>query len=269
MVLEYVTDRLVESVADEIERGDAVTLVELPLIKAQAKDYVRQTQERLIGEPIVQRLNATHSGAGAEQLLLALLDGWRGRPAAVQGYGPGNVVNLLRLLRGDLRGLDFSRLALRQAYLQGVEAQGASLAGAHLSEAVLAEAFAYPASVALSAEGALLAAGMPGGEVRVWRVADRTLLLTMQAHAGLVGCVAFSRDGRLLASGSFDGTVRLWEMSSGQPLATLKGHSGAVWGVALSAGARCWPLAAPMGWSACGRQTAAHLSPLCTAIPMR
>jgi len=65
-------------------------------------------------------------------------------------------VNLLRLLRGDLRGLDLSRLAIRHAYLQGVDAQDASLAGAQLAQAVLAEAFAYPTAVALSADGAFV-----------------------------------------------------------------------------------------------------------------
>ena len=38
-------------------------------------------------------------------------------------------MNLLRLLRGDLRGADLSGLAIREAYLQEVEAQDASLAG--------------------------------------------------------------------------------------------------------------------------------------------
>ena len=63
---------------------------------------------------------------------MSLLDEQRGRPLEDQGYGPGNLVNLLRLLRGDLKGVDLSGLAIRQAYLQEVEAQGASLAGAHL-----------------------------------------------------------------------------------------------------------------------------------------
>jgi hypothetical protein len=145
------------------------------------------------------------------------------------------VVNLLRLLRGDLRGLYLSRLAIRQVYLQEVEAQDASLEGAHLSEAVLAEAFAYTTTVPLSADGALLAARTPTGEVRMWRVAGRTLLLTVQGHSAAVWGVALSGDGRLLASGGHDGTVRLWEVPSGQPLATLHGHTGAVSGAALSA----------------------------------
>ena len=87
---------------------------------------------------------------------MALLETWRGRSVEEQGYGPGNVVNLLRLVRGELHGLDLSRLVIRHAYLQGIEAQDASLVGAHLSEVVLAEAFNYPTAVSLSADGACL-----------------------------------------------------------------------------------------------------------------
>jgi len=61
VVLEYVTDRLVETVADEISGVQAGILVEQPLIQAQAKDYVRQSQERLMCVPILQRLHAQHT----------------------------------------------------------------------------------------------------------------------------------------------------------------------------------------------------------------
>ena len=80
VVLEYVTDRLVEEVADEITRGQPDLLIERPLIRAQAKDYLRQTQERLIGEPILLRLQAASGPAAIEQRLQSLLDGWRDRP---------------------------------------------------------------------------------------------------------------------------------------------------------------------------------------------
>ncbi len=220
VVLEYVTDRLVEEVCDEIARGHPLRLVEQPLIKAQAKDYVRQTQERLIGAPVLRQVTAEHGDAGAEQMLLALLEGWRNRPHGEQGYGPGNAVNLLRLLRGDLRGLDLAGLAIRQAYLAEVEAQDARLARAHLSEAVLAEAFNFPICVALSCDGASLVTGTSAGEVWLWRVADRTPLMAIQMRSGPVYAVALSADGRLLAGGSEDGVVRLWETPGGRLLAT-------------------------------------------------
>jgi WD40 repeat protein/transcriptional regulator with XRE-family HTH domain len=238
VVLEFVTERLVEVVADEIQRGRPVLLNEQPLIRAQAKDYVRQAQERLIGAPIVQHVKTLHGERETDHLLLTLLDAWRGRPTAHQGYGPGNVVNLLRVLRGDLRGLDFSRLALRQAYLAQVDAQDARLVDAHLAETVLAEAFDFPGSVALSGDSALLAAGTHTGQVWLWRVADRTPLWAVQGHTGPVRGVALSADGRLLASGGGDGRVQLWETGTGRALAPPRGNAGGVRGVALSADGR-------------------------------
>src|SRR5207302_1385860 len=238
VVLEYVTDRLVEEVVDEVEGVQPLLLVEQPLVKAQAKDYVRQSQERLIGAPILQLLTAHDGKDGAEQLLLALLETWRGRSEVEQGYGPGNVVNLVRLLRGDLRGLDLSRLAIRQAYLAEVDAQGASLVDAHLAAAILADVFSLPQSVALSGDGGFLAAGTSTGEVWLWRVADRTLVARLAGHTGGVRGVALSADGQLLVSGSEDGTIRLWEASTRRVLAILQGQTGQVWGVALSADGR-------------------------------
>ena len=238
VVLEYVTDRLVEEVVDEITLGQPVLLIEQTLIKAQAKDYVRQTQERLIGEPIVQRLQSVFGPEGAEQRLLGLLDGWRTRPATGHGYGPGNVVNLLRLARGELRTIDLSRLAVRQAYLAGVDAQDASLAGALLVEAALTEAFSLPISLALSRDGAYLVAGTAAGEVWLWRVADRAALLALHGHTGPVWGVALSDDGRLLASAGMDGIVQVWELPGGQLVTTPPGHSGPVYGVAVSADGR-------------------------------
>jgi WD40 repeat protein/transcriptional regulator with XRE-family HTH domain len=235
MVLEYMTDRLVESAADEIVRGQPVVLVEQPLIKAQAKEYVRETEERLIGAPILQRLNDQYTDGGTELQLLELLETWRGRSAEEQGYGPGNAVNLLRLLRGNLRGMDLSRLAIRQAYLAVVEIQEANLVGADLAETVLAEGFSELRSVALSADGALLAAGAATGEVWLWRVADRTALLQLPAHTGVVWSVVFSADGSTLASGGNDGMVRLWDTNTGQLETTLDSGPAGVWDVALSA----------------------------------
>jgi WD40 repeat protein len=238
VVLEYLTDRLVEDVSEEIAREHPAILLRQPLIKAVGKDYVRASQERLIGWPIVQKLQADYGEDAVERRLVTLLDGWRARTPTEQGYGPGNIVNLLRLARGDLRHVDLSRLTVRQAYLAGIDAQDANLADACLMEAVLAEAFSLPISVALSRDGALLVAGTSAGEVWLWRVADRAALLALQGHTGTVWGVALSADGRLLASAGMDGVLRLWDLPGGQPLATVQVHSGPLYAVALSANGR-------------------------------
>jgi transcriptional regulator with XRE-family HTH domain len=236
VVLEYLTDHLVEEVAAELASGHAIVLVSHALVKATASDDVRRSQERLIGVPLLAQVVAIAGDpTAAERRLLALLEGWRGRPPAEQGYGPGNVVNLLRLLRGDLRGLELSGLSIRQAYLQEVDAQDANLADARLTECVLADAFDYSVCVALDREGALLAAGTASGEVRVWRVAGRTPLMDLQAQGGGVYGIALTPDGHSIASGSVDGVVRLWDAASGRCLATLEGHADTVHAVALAA----------------------------------
>ncbi len=236
VILEYLTDRLVREVCQEILANQPNRLRSHALMQATAKDYVRRSQEQLIGQAVLAQVIAAQGGsAETERHLRALLSLWRGQPQEVQGYGPGNVANLLRLLCGHLRGLDLSHLAIRQAYLQEVEAQDMRFAHAHLTQSVLAEAFDYTVSVALSADGAQLVAGTSNGEVRLWRVASRMPLVSMPGHLGLVRGVALSADGRLVASCSHDGTVKLWAMPAGQLLATLQGNAGPVWSVAVNA----------------------------------
>jgi WD40 repeat protein/transcriptional regulator with XRE-family HTH domain len=234
VVQEYVTDRLVQAVAEEIEHGQPALLVEQALIQAQAKVYVRQTQERLIGMPILERLKATLGQEGAERQLLVLLEGWRGRQAAEQGYGPGNVVNLLRLLLGDLKKLNLARLELRQVFLSA-PAQGASLVGAHLSDFVLGEPMGAVMSLALSQDGQHLAAGTFEGAVRLWRVQERQLIFIMERPLGPVWGLTISVDGQQVAIGWGDGKVSLCNIAGEKSLQMLTGHKAAVWSVAFSA----------------------------------
>ena len=73
------------TVAEEIEHGRPLVLVEQPIIKTQAKDYVREAQERLIGTPILQQLTDQVGEEEAAHRLLEVLDGCRGRPAVAPG----------------------------------------------------------------------------------------------------------------------------------------------------------------------------------------
>src|SRR5438270_8872035 len=215
VVMEYLSDELGERLAEEIVLGDPELLRRVALEQAQAKDYVRQTQVRLLVLPLLERLRAElGANAQVEAHLLDLLAQFRGEDAAAQGYGPANVITLLTALRGHLRGLDLSRLAIRGAYLQGVELQDTTLSGALLQESVFTETFDAITAVAISPDGQYWAAGRRG-EVRLWREAGQKLHLVWQAHTDQVYSIAFSPHERTLASGSLDGSVKLWEVASG------------------------------------------------------
>ncbi|HET8853275.1 MAG TPA: NB-ARC domain-containing protein, partial [Ktedonobacteraceae bacterium] len=212
LVLEYVTARLIEEAISEIEQGHLALLIELGFELSTAREYVRQAQERLIVAPILARLRKrTH----VEEQLLALLDHLRQRADYAQGYGPANVLALLRQHWGHLRGLDLSRLSIRDAYMQRIEMQDTTLAEASLRDARFTEALDDSWAVATSSDGIYWAAGGRRGEVRVWRQTGRLLHLVLQAHSGTVRSLVFSPDGTMLASASWDCAIKLWNLESG------------------------------------------------------
>ncbi|HET8843206.1 MAG TPA: NB-ARC domain-containing protein, partial [Ktedonobacteraceae bacterium] len=234
VVLEYVTTVLIAASTCEIEHQQLKLLVEQSLEQANARDYVRQTQERLLLVPLLSSLQRIYQGRGeVEKRLRSLLGQFRQRAETAQGYGPANLMALLRLQRGHLRGVDLSRLAIRGASLQGVEMQNASLAGALIRETVFTEALDATWSVAISRTGTFWAAGTWRGEVRVWSEGGQRLHLAWHAHTDNVFMLAISPDERLLATGSWDGTIKLWDLDSGALLWTVW-HTGLVFGVAFA-----------------------------------
>src|SRR3989442_6639011 len=235
VVMEYLTDVLGERLGEEIVLGDPQQVRRVALEQAQAKDYVRQTQVRLLVHPLVERLRSElEADALVEAHLLRLLEQFRSEDEALQGYGPANVISLLKALRGHLRGLDLSRLSIRGAYLQGVEMQDATLSGAMLHEVAFTEAFDAVLSVAVSPDGRYFAAGSNSGQVRIWREEGRVAHLTIRSHTDRVGAIAFSPDGETLATAGLDGTVRLWDLDSGATIWTVRDHNVPVTFIAFS-----------------------------------
>jgi WD40 repeat protein/transcriptional regulator with XRE-family HTH domain len=234
VVLEYVTSLVVTTASQEIQQGRLSLLIQHGLEQAGAREYVRQAQEHLLVVPLLTRLQSTYQGqADMEGRFFWLLDHLRGRDQKSQGYGPANLLLLLRVLRGDLRGLDLSHLALRGMYLQGVEMQDTRLSGAVLQDSVFTEPFDAIKAIAISRNGQYWAAASGRGEVRVWGLPGQSLHLAWQAHIFFVSALAFSPDGRTLASVSWDNTVKLWNVASGT-LLWSGGQTGGITCVAFA-----------------------------------
>jgi WD40 repeat protein/transcriptional regulator with XRE-family HTH domain len=226
VVLEYVTAVLIAEGSREIQEGRIDLLIEHGLSLSRTHEYVRQVQERLLLSPLLTSLQNAYLGQAdgvgqvqgtipVERQLLSLLDQLREQSRSAQGYGPVNLIALLRVLRGNLSGLDFSYLSIRGAYLQSVEMHGTSLAGALICDSVWTSAVSATRAVAISFDGKWWAVGDLQGQVHVWEgVRSQTLSLSLLAHTDMVEALAFSPNGRTLASGSIDGTVKLWDLSS-------------------------------------------------------
>ncbi|KAJ7230707.1 chromatin associated protein [Mycena pura] len=71
-------------------------------------------------------------------------------------------------------------------------------------------------SVAISPDGALVAAGCVDHVVRIWSVATGVLFEQLRGHTDSVYSVAFTRDGNGIVSGSLDNTLKHWDLRGGK-----------------------------------------------------
>ncbi|MDZ8027281.1 MAG: NB-ARC domain-containing protein [Nostoc sp. DedQUE11] len=235
VVMEYVTTSLIEQVCEEILTENIDLFRRHTLMKATGKDYVKDTQIRLIIKPLINGLlNILRSKKNIENQLTKILIILRTESPLEPGYTAGNIFNVLSHLETDLSSYDFSYLTVWQADLRNVNLHNTSFAYANLAKSVFVETFGGIFSVSFSPSGKLLGTGDTNGEIRLYHVVNGQQLLTCQGHTGWVWSIAFSHDGRILASGSNDQTVKLWDTTTGQCLKTLQGHSAGVRSVAFS-----------------------------------
>jgi len=249
VVMEYVTERLIEQVCQEISTVEIVFFDRYALMKAQTKDYLRAAQIRLILQPIADKLLAIFGNKESiRNCLIQILLKLRMSSGVVAptpgstetlhsspkpGYAAGNVLNLFWQLQIDPIGSDFSGLTVWQAYLQGVNLHRVNFANSDLTKSVFTQTLGGILSAAFSSDGKILATGIDN-DIWLWHVADSRQFLSFKGHMSWVHSVAFSPDGQILASGSNDSSVRLWDVNTGQCLKTLRGHTGCVQSIAFS-----------------------------------
>ena len=234
VVMEYVTERLIDQICGELIRGNTGLLDSHALSKAQTTDYLRNTQQRLILKPIIERLRRLlgHRETVKTCLDRALSD-LRSLSCPPSGYAAGNLLNLFHQAGVPLGGYDFSNLTVLQVYLQGVNLQHVNFARADLTKSVFTQILGDILSIDFSPDGKLLATGIDQ-QVVLWNIAERRQIASFEGHAAWVRCVAFSPDGSLLASGSQDQTIRLWDVYTGQWVKTLRGHTSGIQTIAFS-----------------------------------
>ena len=222
VVMEYMTEKLIETVYDEICRKTPKLLSTYALLKAQTKDYIRETQFRVIVQPLIaQLLSYFGTQQAIAQQVKQILQDMRQEPHLQLGYGAGNVLNLLCYLPTDLSGYDFSGLTIRQADLRQVSLKQVNLAHAHLINSAFSESLGNLYTVAISPDNTLAAKVGNDGMICVWQIATGQRVLTLAAHASFIWkALDFSPDGRFLVSGGYDHFVKLWDATTGKCVQT-------------------------------------------------
>ncbi|MEH1818147.1 MAG: NB-ARC domain-containing protein [Nostoc sp.] len=235
VVMEYTTEKIVTAVFNEITTNSIAILNSYALIKATAKDYIRESQVCLLLKPLVDKLFAHFENKNRlERYLYQVIANLQNHPAITPGYAGGNLLNILCHISANLKNADFSNLTVWQAYLKNLNLNHINFQNADLSKSVFTETFDSILAVAFSPDGKILAAGGVAGEVQLWQVADGKPLLRWKAHSSWIISLAFSPNGQILATGSDDQSVKLWDANTGICLETFQGHTSWVFDVAFA-----------------------------------
>lgn len=240
VVMEFVIAHLIEEVAQEISALQSRLLQRYALLHAQARQHVRESQTRLVLQPLIERLLSQIGKGETETRFTALLASLRSpqveqlQNGTPRGYAAGNLLNLLVQLNGHVRGQNFSTLSVRQANLQGVHAQDANFHGAHFEESEFSIAIKTVTGVAFSPTGEYFFIASDTGFYCLRRGEEGVPLHRQLTPSRGVWAAAFTPDGNHLAAGGNEGIIRLWTTESGQLRQSFAGHLGTVWALCFS-----------------------------------
>lgn len=215
VVMEYVTGRLIETMCQELTTGQIDRFNSHALLQARAKEYVRESQQRILLQPVAEQILTIWGKDVTTATLRQLLARLQRTPGA-PGYAAANILHLFLHWQVDLTGYDFSSLAIWQADLRRVRLPQVNFAGADLHGTIFTEPLETARALRFSPDGQWLAIGAEDGQISLWGVAERQLHLTLSRHSGPIYSLAFDANGTRLASASSDRSVCVWELTTGR-----------------------------------------------------
>ncbi|MGF1482273.1 MAG: NB-ARC domain-containing protein, partial [Cyanophyceae cyanobacterium] len=241
VVMEYVINCLIDQVGEQLDHRypckavpERSPLQKYALMQAQAKDYVKEAQQRLILKPVLDLLMVRFGDAmGIEEHVQSMLYALQAEPVRIRGYAVGNLINLLRQLEVDFSGYNFSRLSVWQADLQGLVLHNVDFSGADLSKSRFSQTFGWIPTLAFSPDGKFWVAGDSAGVVHLWFERPEQTQIALKAPDSYVFALAVSPDSQLLVSSDMNGTL-LWDVSTQQCLHTINAHTQIIWSTLFS-----------------------------------
>ena len=234
VVMEYFTDNLISKMCEEFVSLDFEAFVNYSLTKTTVKDYLRQTQQNLLVEPLARLIQDTFSLKRAmKQQLEKVLAKFRTLP--MMFYGAGNFIDLCRTLEIDLQNYDLSELSIWQTDLSHVSLENVNFTDCDFKNVHFLQPLGELRCLAYDKTGNLVATGDSHKLIHLWRVNDLQLQHLLIGNSGSIESLSFSHNGEYLFTGSFDRTVKQWLVETGKLQSSLNGFHHGIKNLSLSA----------------------------------
>jgi WD40 repeat protein/DNA-binding CsgD family transcriptional regulator len=225
VILEYITKNLITQAFTELTTGELQIIKSHALMKATTKDYIRETQNKLIIQPLIEKLlnycnNKSRLESHLKEILLKLKDKHN------IGYAGGNLINILATLEIDFSNYDFSDIKIVQGFLKEINLHNVNFENTHFENTVFKETLSAIFALAFSPDGQILAISDYRSTIQLIDISTRRKILTIHELSHHVfRTVTFSPDSKILASGNTNGTIQLWDVKTGECLNNIPAHS--------------------------------------------
>jgi WD40 repeat protein len=235
VVMEFVTDYIIDNVCEEIISGKINWLNLIPVLKTQTEDYVRQYQIQVLVLPIFEQLLKLYKHPSKiKKRVENLLEKLREEYSDEQSYVAGTLLNLLLQNSVSVDYLDFSDLFVNQGYLRALSARHVNFTGTTFNNTVFSDTFGRVLSLAFSPDGRYLAASLAYNGLYVWEFKNADyktseLVLSTKDNAGWMLSLAFNESSNLLVTGNEEGQTTVWEIPSGKIYDQRKSSNGELW----------------------------------------
>ena len=95
-------------------------------------------------------------------------------------------------------------------------------------------------SIAFTRSGSAIITGgiIPSTAIRVWDLAEKELIASLDGHSSTVSALAVHPDGRRLVSGSMDYSLAIWDLTTQQLVAQRDAHENGIIDLSISADGR-------------------------------
>ncbi len=225
IIMEYLTGQFITQICGEVLGNKPSLFHRYALILAQAREYIQESQAQMIMQPVVHYL--LERFGQSENLinhLRQMVVSLQAEGQKIAGYATGNILDMLIYLHCDLRGWDFSHLAIWGSNLRHTELPSVNLSYTHIRQTVFTEALDTITALAFAPHGDFLAIGTPAGNISIWNMRTNQRYRLPRAHEGRVYSLAFSPDGSLLVSSGDDCAINLINIDTKIISVRLKKH---------------------------------------------
>ena len=195
-------------------------------------EYIKETNEWKYVVPDSEKENVDRN------LIKRCFDIYRGKPNKPDDFAVWNLFQILKLVRKDLSGGDFSNLDLSYCRANGIKLVNASFA-AILSEATVNDEFFMPYGHSLgltcaqySSDEKYIITAAEDGKTKIWNATSLEEKESLEANKSIVNSARFGADNLTVLTASNDKTAKIWiwnrKTGKHEIHLSLEGHNGSV-----------------------------------------